>query len=64
MNDLIDSIFGDTYITLECEGGECIHYSQVPGYVVGFMAIWCAQTRTLICFDVSSGLLNPKILSG
>lgn len=34
MNDLIDSIFGDRYITLTCEGGECLHYSQVPGYVV------------------------------
>ncbi|KAG6873471.1 hypothetical protein C0995_015174 [Termitomyces sp. Mi166 len=33
MNDLIDSIFGDRYITLTCEGGECLHYSQVPGYV-------------------------------
>lgn len=37
MNDLIDEIFGDTYITLECEGGECIHFSQVPGYVVSCM---------------------------
>ncbi|PPQ92595.1 hypothetical protein CVT25_007287 [Psilocybe cyanescens] len=33
MNDLIDQIFGDAYITLQCEGGECLHYSQVPGYV-------------------------------
>ncbi|KAK0205010.1 hypothetical protein DFS33DRAFT_1373581 [Desarmillaria ectypa] len=33
MNDLILSVFGDPYITLQCEGGECLHYSQVPGYV-------------------------------
>jgi hypothetical protein len=33
MNGLIDDIFGDPYITLQCEGGECLHYSQVPGYV-------------------------------
>ncbi|TFK49732.1 hypothetical protein OE88DRAFT_1713443 [Heliocybe sulcata] len=33
MNQLINDIFGDGYITLECEGGECLHYSQVPGYV-------------------------------
>ncbi|KAK2463756.1 hypothetical protein APHAL10511_004249 [Amanita phalloides] len=33
MNELIDSIFGDSYITLKCDGGECLHYSQVPGYV-------------------------------
>ncbi|TFK27959.1 ATP-dependent permease [Coprinopsis marcescibilis] len=32
MNDLIESIFGDGYITLSCEGGECLHYTQVPGY--------------------------------
>jgi hypothetical protein len=34
MNDLIDQIFGDAYISLQCQGGECLHYSQVPGYVV------------------------------
>ncbi|KAG8763810.1 hypothetical protein FRC12_008395 [Ceratobasidium sp. 428] len=33
MNDLIDQVFGDTYITLNCKGGECVHYTQVPGYV-------------------------------
>ncbi|OJT07359.1 hypothetical protein TRAPUB_1764 [Trametes pubescens] len=33
MNDLISTFFGDTYITLQCQGGECLHYSQVPGYV-------------------------------
>ncbi|CDO70642.1 hypothetical protein BN946_scf184756.g8 [Trametes cinnabarina] len=32
MNDLIMTFFGDSYITLQCEGGECLHYSQVPGY--------------------------------
>lgn len=34
MNKLILEIFGDEYITLKCHGGECLHYSQVPGYVV------------------------------
>ena len=34
MNGLITDIFGDSYITLNCQGGECLHYSQVPGYVV------------------------------
>ncbi|KAF5349768.1 hypothetical protein D9758_010179 [Tetrapyrgos nigripes] len=33
MNQLISDIFGDPYITLDCFGGECLHYSQVPGYV-------------------------------
>ncbi|KAJ7679240.1 hypothetical protein DFH06DRAFT_507364 [Mycena polygramma] len=33
MNDLITDIFADPYITLDCSGGECLHFSQVPGYV-------------------------------
>jgi hypothetical protein len=33
MNELIDSVFGDNFISLKCEGGECLHKSQVPGYV-------------------------------
>ncbi|AQZ18621.1 ADP1 (YCR011C) [Zygosaccharomyces parabailii] len=32
MNDLISSFFGDPYITLSCRGGECLHYSEIPGY--------------------------------
>lgn len=34
MNELIDTVFGDPYITLNCESGECLHYTQVPGYQV------------------------------
>ncbi|KAI5118132.1 hypothetical protein M0805_001731 [Coniferiporia weirii] len=33
MNELIDTFFGDNYISLQCESGECLHFSQVPGYV-------------------------------
>ena len=32
MNDLILTVFGDPYITLKCESGECLHYSEIPGY--------------------------------
>ncbi|QLL32138.1 hypothetical protein HG536_0C03060 [Torulaspora globosa] len=32
MNELIETIFGDPYITLRCESGECLHYSEIPGY--------------------------------
>ncbi len=32
MNQLINDIFGDKAITLDCESGECLHSSQVPGY--------------------------------
>jgi hypothetical protein len=34
MNNLINDIFGDPFITLECESGECMYPSMVPGYVV------------------------------
>lgn len=34
MNNLIHDIFGDGYITLKCKSGECLHYTQVPGFVV------------------------------
>ncbi|THH08580.1 hypothetical protein EW145_g2614 [Phellinidium pouzarii] len=33
MNELIDTFFGDNYISLDCDSGECLHFSQVPGYV-------------------------------
>ncbi|KAK6199553.1 uncharacterized protein RJT21DRAFT_121932 [Scheffersomyces amazonensis] len=32
MNDLIQSVFGDPYITLKCKSGECVHKSEIPGY--------------------------------
>jgi ABC-type multidrug transport system ATPase subunit/ABC-type multidrug transport system permease subunit len=34
MNDLILSVFGDKYITLHCDSGECLHYSEIPGYKI------------------------------
>ena len=39
MNDLINQIFGDAYISVRCDGGECLHYSQVPGYVVRLQSL-------------------------
>lgn len=32
MNNLIQSIFGDAFIGLDCQSGECLHYTQVPGF--------------------------------
>lgn len=32
MNDLIKSVFGDPYITLNCNSSECVHYTELPGY--------------------------------
>lgn len=34
MNQLINDIFGDSSITMNCDSGECLHYTQVPGYQV------------------------------
>ena len=34
MDHLINDIFGDESITLDCNSGECMHYTQVPGYEV------------------------------
>lgn len=43
MNNLINDIFGDTYITLMCDAGECMHYSQVPGFVVSIHFSLCPR---------------------
>ncbi|MCJ1390622.1 hypothetical protein MMC18_003483 [Xylographa bjoerkii] len=32
MNELIQSIFGDESITLDCDAGECLYRTEVPGY--------------------------------
>jgi len=34
MNSLILNVFGDPYITLECESGECMHSSEIPGFSI------------------------------
>lgn len=41
MNNLINDIFGDPFITLECESGECMYPSMVPGYVVSPRPLPC-----------------------
>ena len=32
MNDLISQIFGDQFIRLDCISGECLYYTDVPGW--------------------------------
>ncbi|CAG8828061.1 5501_t:CDS:2, partial [Gigaspora rosea] len=32
MNELILSVFGDDNIILDCDSGECLHYTEVPGF--------------------------------
>lgn len=36
MNNLINDIFGDKSITLDCNSGECLRRDEVPGYQVSF----------------------------
>jgi hypothetical protein len=52
MNDLINQIFGDAYISVTCDGGECLHYSQVPGYVVRWQSF--VPTLCLMIYLASS----------
>ncbi|GAA5822769.1 hypothetical protein JCM3770_003323 [Rhodotorula araucariae] len=33
MNQLINDVFGDTHITLNCRAGECLRRGDVPGFV-------------------------------
>ncbi|KAL0143366.1 hypothetical protein V8B55DRAFT_1476875 [Mucor lusitanicus] len=35
MNDLISAVFGDDGIFLNCNSGECLHYTMVPGFERG-----------------------------
>ncbi|KAJ7810572.1 hypothetical protein B0H13DRAFT_2384532 [Mycena leptocephala] len=32
INELINDIFGDPYITMDCESGQCLSSKEVPGY--------------------------------
>lgn len=34
MDDLILGVFGDDSIFLNCNSGECLHYTMVPGFSV------------------------------
>jgi hypothetical protein len=45
MDQLINDIFGDDSITLNCDSGECMHYTQVPGYEVGRQACLSITSR-------------------
>jgi len=52
MNQLINDIFGDKAITLDCDSGECLHYTEVPGYKGGARKAgghgrWIALSATL-----------------
>lgn len=33
MNDLIQQVFGDSSIFLDCDAGECLYKTEIPGYI-------------------------------
>ncbi|CAI5755757.1 unnamed protein product [Candida verbasci] len=75
MNELIQSVFGDPYITLECKSGECLHKSEIPGYstpdnpkltlgnifsIVGVLLICILVVYTLLRNISDSGLFKKS----
>ncbi|KAF9473792.1 hypothetical protein BDN70DRAFT_355369 [Pholiota conissans] len=49
-----EEIFGGIFITLQCRGGECLHYSQAPGYVTWFSNRFECWRRIYIPFSIHS----------
>ncbi|KAJ3297942.1 hypothetical protein HK104_011342 [Borealophlyctis nickersoniae] len=63
MNTLIRDFFGDPHITLQCSrAGECLHYSQVPGYEPP--APPAAYTPQLFTFAVAGALFLVLLVFG
>lgn len=71
MNQLINDIFGDRSITLDCESGECLHYTQVPGYnppatpdnsaLVALSAAVAATIFVLACLRESYSSIKSRL---
>lgn len=60
MNQLINDIFGDNAITLKCDGGECLHYTQVPGYVVSILSLARPHPRRNLNGPACSASRTPR----
>jgi hypothetical protein len=70
MNQLINDIFGDQHITLDCNAGECLHYSQVPGFKSpekpdnsAVLAVSIALAGLIVFGACLRGLLLPRLSS-
>ncbi|GMM50080.1 putative ATP-dependent permease [Starmerella bacillaris] len=69
MNKLIQYVFGDESIELECTSSECLHYSQVPGYKVpqnegsstAYLIASFIAAAAIVTLAVASRSLNPSI---
>ncbi|CAN3360329.1 hypothetical protein DICA3_D10660 [Diutina catenulata] len=67
MNDLIQSVFGDPYITLKCASGECLHKSEIPGFefpkqpglTLGNMLIF-ASVALIVVLAIATGVYNVR----
>lgn len=71
MDDLIMQMFGDPAIYLKCQSGECMHYTQVPGfarpprpdYTVAIILSIVGVFTFLICLAVAVFYLAKKTSS-
>lgn len=71
MDDLIMQMFGDPAIYLKCQSGECMHYTQVPGftrpprpdYTVAIFLSIIGVFTFLICLAVAVYYLAKKTSS-
>lgn len=57
MDDLISQIFGDPEIDLHCNSGECVHYSEIPGYHSPVNRIGSTWEGKLVLSVASMGVL-------
>jgi hypothetical protein len=69
MNQLINDIFGDKAITLDCEAGECMHSTQVPGYKgsprqTGGNGVWVALSAALAAAIFLVACLREFLVQG
>lgn len=74
MNNLINDVFGDPAIFLDCDSGECLHRSQVPGYTrpappdnsrwVALSAAMAALIFVMACLgELKVGVSRPVLTS-
>lgn len=61
MNDLIELVFGDPYITLECKSGECLHKSEIPGWEFPDPPKWTLGNIFVITLVVVIGTLAAAL---
>ena len=62
MNDLIDQIFGDAYITLECEGGELL--ALFAGSWIYYVPEWDTNSTAYACERVKCACVPGRFICG